>query len=150
MKTFQREAVADVIEEIKPLLREHWREIAHFKDVPLNPDYLAYLAAGERCRVYTVREKGVLVGYAVFFIGSLHYQHPTATQDILFILPQHRGRTGIRFIDFCDAQLKAEGIDIVYQHVKVAHDFGPLLRRLGYEEIDHIYARRLRWAQPDQ
>jgi hypothetical protein len=147
VKTFQLESMESVIEEIKPLIEKHWEEIAHFKDIPLDPDYDSY-GAGERLgklRIFTVRlESGELIGYAVFYIGSLHYQSTkTASQDILFVLPEHRGLTGYRFIEYCDNQLRAEGTQVVYQHVKVAHDFGPLLRRIGYEAVDTLYARRL-------
>ena len=146
MKTYQRETVAHVMDEIKPLLEKHWEEIAHFKDIPLDPDYSVYTQAEmfDKIRVFTVRCDSVLIGYAVFYIGSLHYKSTkTATQDILFLLPEHRGLTGCRLIEYCDNQLKSEGIEVVYQHVKVAHDFGPLLRAMGYEEVDTIWAKRL-------
>jgi hypothetical protein len=147
MKTFQRETVEGVMDEIKPLLEKHWEEIAHFKDVPLDPDYEAYTNGEKmgRVRVFTVRaHEGNLVGYAVFYTGNLHYKSTkTAAQDILFVLPEHRGLTGYRFIEYCDNQLRNEGFQVVYQHVKVAHDFGPLLRRIGYEAVDTLYARRL-------
>lgn len=146
MKTFARESVAQVLDEIKPLLEKHWEEIAHFKDIPLDPDYSAY-ENGEkagRIRVFTARHDGVLVGYAVFYLGNLHYKSTaTAAQDILFVLPEHRGMTGYRLIEYCDNQLRSEGIKVVYQHVKVAHDFGPLLKRMGYVAVDNLYARRL-------
>jgi GNAT superfamily N-acetyltransferase len=146
VKTFQRETVAKVIDEIKPLLEKHWEEIAHFKDIALDPEYETYhkAEAADRIRVFTVRAtEGDLIGYGVFFLGSLHYRATkTASQDILFVLPEHRGITGYRFLEYCDNQLKAEGVKIVYHHVKVAHDFGRLLRRIGYEAVDTIYARR--------
>ena len=144
---YQRESVAAVFEEIKPLLALHWEEIAHYQDIPLDPDYDSYLALDKtgRIRVYTVRKEGVLIGYSVFFLGNLHYRSTKiASQDILFVLPEYRGGgVGFRFIRYCDTQLESEGVTVVYHHVKVKHDFGRLLVHLGYEPIDTIYGRRL-------
>ena len=145
MTTYQRETVAQVLDEIKPLLMKHWEEIAHFKAVPLDPDYDAYLRAEAqgKLRVFTARKDGTLVGYSVFFMGNLHYRSARiATQDILFLLPECRGFTGYRLIRFSDSELKAEGVEVTYHHVKVAHDFGPLLAHMGYAPVDIIYARR--------
>ena len=147
MTTYQRESVADVLDEIKPLLARHWDEIATFKDLPLDPKYDAYLKAdfAGLVRVYTARREGVLVGYGVFFIGNMHYQSSKiATQDLLFLAPEHRGSSiGMRLIRFCDDMLESEGVQVIYQHVKAAHDFGPLLERLGYETNEKLYAKRL-------
>jgi GNAT superfamily N-acetyltransferase len=146
MTTFQRESFADVIDEIKPLLEKHWQEIAHFKDIPLAPNWAGYEAAEKAgsLRIYTAR-KDELIGYGVFFIGNMHYATTKiATQDILFLLPEHRqGGVGYRLIRFCDEQLNAEGAQAVYHHVKhEVCDFGPLLKRMGYVAVDTIYGRR--------
>ena len=145
MTDFAREAVADVLEEIKPLLEMHWREIAHYQDIDLNPDWDWYLKF-PGVRVFTARRDGVLIGYAVFFVGpNRHYrQSIQAMQDILFLHPDYRGTTiGPRLVWYSDMQLKAEGVQAVYHHVKVAHDFGPLLKRFGYELVDAVWAKRL-------
>jgi GNAT superfamily N-acetyltransferase len=146
MTEYARESVPAVLDEIKPLLAKHWEEIATYKDMPLDPDYDAYLAADARgkVRVFTARDAGALIGYGVFFLGNLHYRSSRiATQDILFILPAYRGTTvGYRLIRFCDAQLQADGTQAVYQHVKLAHDFSPLLASVGYEPVETIHARR--------
>lgn len=146
--TFRRERLADCLIEMKPLLELHWQEIAHDKDIPLDPDWDAYLKmdAGGMLRVFTARTEDRLVGYAVFFVNyNLHYRgSKRAAQDVLFLHPNVRsGLTGYRFIAWCDEQLRAEGVQIVAQHLKVAHDFGSLLERMGYELVDRVYCRRL-------
>ena len=146
MKAYAREQISDVLGEIKPLLEEHWKEIAHYQDIPLDPHWPGYYAAEDagKLRIFTVREDGKLVGYAVFFVGNLHYKSTKiATQDILFVLPEHRGLTGARLIRYCDEYLQAEGAQAVFHHVKRAHNFGPLLERMGYEAIDVVYGKRL-------
>jgi GNAT superfamily N-acetyltransferase len=145
MITYSVERPSEVLDEIKPLLEMHWREIAHYQDIPLDPDYEFYLTS-PIVRVFTARDDGLLVGYGVFFVHmNRHYRKSKqAVQDILFVHPDFRGTTaGYRLIRYCDAQLKAEGCQVVYQHMKTAHQFGPLLERLGYGLVDLIHAKRL-------
>lgn len=144
---FQRERSQDVFDEVMPLLELHWREIAHYQDIPLSPNFKQYAALEDAglVRTFTARDsEKKLVGYAVFFVRhNLHYQSSLqASQDILFIHPDKRG-FGARFILWCDRQLKEEGVAVVYHHIKVAHNFGKLLERMGYEMVDLIYAKRL-------
>lgn len=132
---------------MEPLLYMHWKEIAHYQDIPLEPAWEKYeqLADEGAIRVYTARdEDGLLIGYSVYFLRyNLHYRSSlNALQDILFVHPNHRGMGG-KFIKWCDEQLKEEKVQAVYHHVKAAHNFGPLLERMGYELVDLIYARRL-------
>lgn len=143
----QEQFRADLWREATPLLIAHWREIAHFQDIQLDPDLTLYHAAQEAgmVRCYTARDAGVLVGYAIFFVRTNpHYRRSLqATQDVLFLDPSRRGLTGARFIQWCDEQLQAEGVQAVYHHVKAEHNFGSMLERMGYELVDLIYARRL-------
>ena len=146
--TFQREKIGECQDEIRPLLVAHWEEIAHFKDIPLDPDWEMYrqIEATGALRIYTVREDARLVGYAVFFVRAHpHYKASVqATQDILYLDPPLRKQlVGARFIAWCDAELAADGVAVVYHHVKLAFDFGPLLKRLGYEAIETVWGRRL-------
>jgi hypothetical protein len=145
--TFQREMLSDVLEEITPLLFLHWKEIAHFKDIQLSPDWNRYFEIERNgcLRVFTARDiDKTLIGYAVFFAPvNLHYKEwNQATQDILFIHPEKRG-FGASFIQWCDEMLRAEGMKLSFHHVKKAHNFGPMLESMGYELVDLIYARRL-------
>lgn len=136
-----------LFEEIAPLLRLHFEEIAHFRDIELSPDYERYqrLEDSGALRIYTVRlESSKLIGYAVFLVSpNLHYKESLqAAQDVLFVHPHYRGQGG-KFILWCDKQLEKEGVQLVTQHIKAAHDFGAMLMRLGYEKIDIIYGKRL-------
>lgn len=186
---FAREPLtAELWAEAMPLLVAHKQEIAHYHDIPLEPDVALYAGneaagilrcytartwatwKGRPCRVLSVSfdcativladedsyaaAAGVpadevtlswLVGYALFFVRSNpHYKSSVqAVQDVIYLAPGVRGGTGYKFIAWCDAQLAAEGVQAVYQHVKAAHDFGRLLERQGYELVDFIYAKRL-------
>jgi hypothetical protein len=146
--TFASEELThQLLAEMTPLLASHWDEIGHFKDIPLNPDYSYYrsMASSGVLRIFTYRRATQLVGYAVFVVRTNpHYRTSLqAHQDILYLDPQTRGIMSMRFIEFCDDALRSEGVQVVYQHSKAAHDFGRLLKHIGYEHVDQIYARRL-------
>lgn len=157
---FAREPFSgELLEEMLPLLERHWREVAHFPDIPLEVDAAAYHAAEANgaLRIYTVRrlwvlpgepfhaQAWVLIGYAAFFVRhSPHYASSVqASQDVIYVDPSARGSTGAQLIRFADDQLGTEGVQAVYHHVKVQHNWGRLLERMGYEAVDLIYAKRL-------
>lgn len=148
MNSFRREiAGPKLFEELAPLFQKHYDEIAHFKDIELDPDWEQYerIEQAGALRVYIARgPEGDIVGYAVYFLRhNFHYKNSyQALQDILFIDPSKRG-FGAKFILWCDKQLKEEGVQVAYHHVKQAHNFGPMLERIGYRLVDLIYARRL-------
>lgn len=146
---FGLERIIEVFGEIKPLLQAHWAEIAHYPDIPLDPDYDRYVQAERngQLRIFTARHDGKLVGYAIYGVTrGLHYKGSLiAVQDILFVTPAfRRGRIASRLIDHVHAHLRAEGVQVVVDHVKAAHPaLGRLLERKGSELMDQIYTRRL-------
>lgn len=146
---FARERLTDAVwEEAMPLLHAHWREVAHYEDIALQPDRSVYAAsdAAGLIRFYSARADARLVGYALFFVRpNPHYaQSVQAAQDVLYVDPAYRGLTGYRLIQYADEQLRSEGVQAVYHHQKRAHpQLGRVLERLGYEPVDVIWARRL-------
>jgi GNAT superfamily N-acetyltransferase len=157
MTTAQQTATAVIAEEhldtclqeALPLLEAHWREIASWDDIPLQPDYDRYVQAearGQLC-IVTARVEGRLVGYAVFFVATNgHYSGSLqAVQDILYVDRSRRGAmVGIRLVAAAERILAARGVQVVYHHVKRKHPLlGELLARKGYEAVETIYAKRL-------
>ena len=141
---FKLETIEQNIDESKSLLKEHWQEIAHYKDIPLDPDYDQYIQLEKLgvTRCFVARDNsGAMVGYAVYFVRpNLHYKSSLqAVQDIIFIRKENRGKGGI-FILWIDKQLKSEGVQVTYHHVKKAHNFGQMLEKFNYELVDYIYA----------
>lgn len=144
---FQREKAVEVKEEITSLIQAHHDEISEYKELTLDPNFEEYLGLdrAEYLRLFTARDQDHrLCGYQVFFIiESRHYRRAKyAHQDLLYIIPEKRGH-GMSFIRWCDEQLKAEGIDVVYQTVTTRCDYSLVLRRLGYQLSEYIYSRRL-------
>lgn len=143
MITFATENIDGVIAEVGPLLELHYQELCMNKEVvklnPIWPQYRAVEQAG-KLGVYTVRDDGVLVGYAAFFVTPhMHYADlMLATNDVLFLRSDYRlGTTGTRFVKYCAQSLKIRGAHKIAFHIKLTLDWSPILVRLGYaiEEI---------------
>lgn len=148
---FAREPYSDsLIKEMLPLWQIHHDEIPGYKDIPLDPDLLMYEQVDRAglLRIFTVRVEtsGKLIGYQVLFV----MRHPhsrnslQATQDIIFLSKEFRkGLNGYKFLKYCSDKLIEDGVQAIFQHISAAHDFGPVLKRMGYELCDLVYARRI-------
>lgn len=144
---FAREPLSDaLLDEALPLLDAHWREVGHYTDIPLQIERDFYLRAeaSGTLRMFTTRLAGQLVGYGAYYVrANPHYADSLqAHEDVIYIEPGSRG-IGWRFIAWMDEQLTAEGVEVVYRHVKLAHDYSRVLARMGYEAIDQIWGKRL-------
>lgn len=143
---YQREKLSDIYDDLAPLFTLHYEEVKHFDDIPLAPDKEGYLKIENTgaLRVYTIRDEGELIGYNILFIREhLHYcESIQALNDVIFIREDKRGQ-GRAFIDWCDKELKKEGVDAVYQTVKATHNWGAMLEKQGYKLIDLTYGKRL-------
>lgn len=128
------------------LFKKHYKEISANLDIPLDIDRQKYIALAEagNLKVFSARDKGKLVGYGVFLVSkNIRYQSSIqAIQDVFYIHPDYRGNNG-EFLLWCDEQLKKMDVQLVLHHVKVKHDWGHLLERNGYKQIEKIYSRRL-------
>ena len=142
---FSSERVPSVWDEIYPLFLEHHAEIGEIKDLPLDPNCEAYknLDALGMVRVYIAREEGKIIGYCVFFISqSMHYkQIKDAVQDIVFINKDHRG-FGKKFMEWCDEELRKEGVNVIHRYSSSERDLGPIYKRNGYDFKALVYSRR--------
>ena len=143
---FSQEKFDDVIDEVFPLLQQHHKETSFYEDIPMQVNQRTYSALCKAgcLKIYTYRLKGVLVGYSVYtMMKSLRRKDCLeASQNVLFIHPAKRG-FGEDFLRYCDDRLKEEGVKIVFQKVTNKLDFSPMLKRMGYQEIEHTYGRRL-------
>ena len=134
--------------EVLPLLKRQWVEIAHYPDIPLRPDWDAYFNMAESGNLVsiTVRVDEKLVGYAVYIMRhNIHYSTSLqAMQDILYVDPEYRrGRLGIKLLQRSEEILEKLGVQVIIQHVKLEHDFSPLLIRMGYEDVEKILCKRI-------
>lgn len=149
---YMREDLTQVLwDELQPLLKAHYLEVAHFKDIPLEPSQAGYLRIqnSDGMRIFTARTDDKLVGYLVVFIAtSLHYKSKVyANQDIFYVEKSLRGvRIGAELDLFARNYLREYcAVDVLFQHTKHAPEvnIGPFLKRQGYEHVDDIWAIRL-------
>jgi GNAT superfamily N-acetyltransferase len=144
---YQQEFLVQVKDDIRPLLEEHWHEIALNKDkIKLNPDWEMYehLEDQGHLKIFTAREEDKLAGYFVVVTSySLHYKdHVFATNDVLFLHPDYRkGRTGIKLIQFAEKCLKQDGVSVLFVNTKVHKPFDILMEFLGFNLIERSYSK---------
>lgn len=129
-------------------MRDHFKEIHFLSDFEFNPDIQYYLALENSgsLKFFSVLVNGKLVGYSIYFIRS----HPhcidlsMAWQDAIYLEPSMRGNGfGKELIETADSFFADIGCNVVFNFVSSRLDFGPMLKKVGYEIIDNMYARRL-------
>jgi len=148
--TYQLEAYASIKHEIKPLLEQHWEEIAINKDhIKLNPNWKEYarLDSIGALRCFTIRKDKKLIGYFVVAISkSLHYQdHLFAHNDVIFLTKAARkGATGYKLLKYATEQIEAEGVSLMIVNTKTHQPFDALLERLEYNLTEKLYTKCFR------
>lgn len=146
---FSRESYERAVDDVRPLLREHWQELATYEDVPLDPDFDSYrvVDAAGMLRVYTARLDGALVGYAIFFVRPHHHYRSTlwAISDIILVRREHRNLgLGDGLFGFVERDLAADGVKVMYTMAKLAHpELSFLLESRGHVKNEVIHAKRL-------
>jgi len=147
MIEYKEETFDQVIDEIKPLLEDHWEEIALNKEViKLNPNYEMYekLCHAGVMRIVTARDDGKLIGYCICIIAyNLHYKDSlTATNDIFFISKDYRkGSTGVKLFIKNEEILKSYGVQRLIMNTKVHQDVGAIFERLGYKQTERVFGK---------
>lgn len=149
MIEYKEEQYNDVIDQIKPLLDDHYNEIALDKDaIKLNPDYGIYksLCDSGTMRIITARDDAKLIGYCVCIIKyHLHYKDSlTAFNDIFYIAKEYRkGLTGVKLFIKTEEILKKYGVQRVAMNTKLHHDVGAIFDRLGYRETERVFTKMI-------
>jgi len=134
--------------EVAAMLLKHWQEIALYQgDVPLEPDLERYRALEKAGALLclSARDDGRPVGYAAWILAyHLHYAScKTATNDVIYLLPEYRGRTaGLRLIEESERVLIEEcGAHVIRWHIKPANDWSAVLLRRGYQVEESILGK---------
>jgi GNAT superfamily N-acetyltransferase len=135
--TIKAEYMGEILDELKPLHAEHWKETEKYRHgLQLNPDY-GYMIDREqqgRFMLFTVRQDELLVGNCMMYLSkSTHTQKWVAEEDTIFILPEYRkGRLGVRLIRYVDDVLRNMGISEIRVTTKTVNSTENLMKRLGY------------------
>lgn len=149
MTTFQEEKIENIIDEIKPILVKHWKELAnHQEDRPLDVDWGTYILLNNlgRVRVFTARADTKLIGYVVMIISPhLHYKTWIYSScDVYYVDPEYRNNgVGATFFVKVAEWLKSLGVKSAIMHEKVSHPHGKLFEALGYNLVERYYEKVL-------
>ena len=149
--TFQKERMADCLEELKALHVAHWKETElHRHIIPLNMDYPRFLEY-ERIgyfHLFTVRMDGKLVGnLGIYVQKSMHTQTIVCDEDTLYLLTEARkGHLAISFVNFVEEflvkeNLKKTGIMEIRMTVKTVNEVSKLAKYLGYEKTAEQFTK---------
>lgn len=144
---FKEEKYIDIKEEMQPLLQQHWKEIALYRDkIPLDINHQGYLDANESgiLRIYTARKDGELVGYFVLqLFQHMHYWSTSfAMCDVIYVKPEHRpGGTGPKLIKYCEGKMKDLGVQLMTINTKAHAPFDRLLESMDYQLADLFYSK---------
>jgi len=147
MLTIEVEAYSSVIPELRPLLHEHYKELALNQDkVPLQPRWGVYeqAEAADDLLMVICRDNGTVIGYFVGFIApGLHYETClTCKMDIFYVAPSHRGGSlGIRLFKYVERELKARGVQRIFVGSKCHADASVLFERLKYSKVEVYYSK---------
>lgn len=141
------ESFTERLEELKPLLVEHARNLDDW--APLDPQYEVYfhLEQAGKLLFVTLRREGQLIGYFIGFIGpSLHHKVLTLHQDIFYTAPAHRDgspRAGLLLFRAVEREARARGVRRMFLSTKLERDAGPLFERLGFVRFEAVYTKAL-------
>ena len=139
--TIAVEHFADIVTEMHSLHELHWQETEkHRHGLTMNPDYLQFIARERRGQMvqFTMRSPiGVLVGNLRMYLAtSLHTQTRYASEDTLFIHPDHRGSFAVMaLMRFAESSLHAIGIQEIRVSSKLVNNADVLMRRMGYTPV---------------
>lgn len=148
MKYDEETVTNELIEEIAPLALMSWREVEDFEDMEYEPNWEAYKQLNELggVRVFTMRDNGMLVGYASFMVmPHLHARESMhAMSDSIFVLPPYRrGMTAIKLLKYAEQKLHEHGITVILLCSTLKRDLTRLFEFMGYEFESTVYRKRI-------
>ena len=144
MISFDIERLEILREELEPLLKIHWEEIALNKDkIPLDVDWESYLSLEKTGSLLTItaRQNQELIGYAIWFIRKhLHYKQTSwAYNDVIYLKKEHRLiGTGGQLVRICEQVLTEMGVEKIQWHVKSTMNWTKLLENMGYQTEEYV------------
>ena len=130
--------------EIVPLYRQHYGEMQARLSASgiaigdYNPRWDEYCKAwsGGWLINYIVRTDGAAVGYSnVYLTNDMHNGEFIASEDTIYLLPEHRNGIGRKLVKFVLADLKSRGVKRAYVTTQTDLRTGLLCKRLGFREV---------------
>lgn len=120
---------------------------AHCKEVigdgkKYNPD-IDYLCMGSNAgllRTFDIEDDDKVVGYAVFMIAKDFITSERSASNVaIYVSPEYRGRTTIRFMRYIEMMLVSDKIKHINYHVPPSSMAEKSLAHLGYGLREKVY-----------
>jgi GNAT superfamily N-acetyltransferase len=141
--TFHIERFDQTYAEMEPLYRQHFAEMQERKagfgiqigEYALDTEgYFSYAASGQLVS-YIARCDGKPVGYAhIYFSRDHRTAEIIASEDSLFVLPEHRNGTGRKLVQFVLDELRKTNVCRLETTVAGDPRVALLLRRMGFKQ----------------
>ena len=150
MITYQVETYNELIEDIVPILEDHYMETELYADrIPLNPDYNMYQVGNDVgiIHFYTARDNGALVGYIIMMLAHKPHAKDSlyAMCDMIYVDPAYRStEVAPELIQFMEAEVKGHGAEVVIINVKAHLRPDSLMQKLAYKEADVSFSKYLK------
>lgn len=153
MYTYQTERYTDVIEELKPMLEDHYEEVALYKDkIKLNPNYDLYEQMDQMgaIHIYTARDteaNNALIGYVVTFVQlHPHYSDTVyAVNDVVYVADAYRHtEVAPEMIIRLEHEMLDRGASVMTFHMKTYKPFKTLMDSLGFDEVEYMYSKYIK------
>lgn len=147
---YQNEDWPSIVDELKPLLRLQWEDIALDKEIiEYDPDFDRYDALFKLgiLKITTVRADGLLAGWYINFVTPhLHYRTSLfAMLDIYYVAPEFRlGVVGIRLFQEMEKQMRALGVVEIVSITKCHLDISSVFEYLKWRKTGVTYTKILK------
>lgn len=131
--------------ELEPLYRQHYSEMQtrlakdgfHVSDYKPRLDvYFPACEGGWLLNFVARTEAGEAVGYAnVYLTNDMHNGDRIATEDMIYVLPEHRNGLGSKIVKFALAELRSRGVKRVTVSPITDLRVAKIWRRMGFREV---------------
>jgi len=151
MIEYAEESFENVLMDFMTLLPEHMAEMNYFQKngAKFDPDYTKYMRGQDAGHflLVTAKDKGVLIGYIVFYVDSPVRFKSTiyAKEDLYYVKPEYR-RQGIAKRLFAEAEilLKEYNVDFMLATTKTYLDRSGLLEGAGFECYEKVFGKKIK------
>lgn len=142
---FTMENLFNSFDDAKELIKDQAKEVGALDPDKFEVDLDKYKAMAPSLRAFAARENGKLIGYSVFIVNTHHHYKgvKVAFQDVTYLDPAFRGHNSMRFINWCDKQLRLEGVKAITRQVTEKKDYSKLLEKFGYRMIERLYLKEV-------
>ena len=146
------EKLEHALHELEPLHAKHWEETERrYLKEDMDPDYSSYIELEQDSQLIMVTCRATdttLAGHIVFTLAPhTNVQSKlVASEEALYMHPDHRGRAVLRLLDYAEDALWRLGVHYIVMNDKAPSggvSLEPLLGRRGFAPFAVSYIKKL-------